>query len=118
MKVILYLHFSVSKTIDDELTISDLTDAVSFNLTITRPQDNAGYECRFWNSTSSEWSSDGLTSVQIEADVVTCESYHLSTFTVVVVEPLTTVAPTTQQGSSSQGKISMLYMKNWLVMVL
>ncbi|KAJ8029481.1 hypothetical protein HOLleu_28882 [Holothuria leucospilota] len=87
---------------DEELTISDLTDTVSFNLTITRPQDNVRYECRFWNSTTLEWSSDGLTSVQIEADVVTCESYHLSTFTLVVVDPLTTVAPTTQQGPSSQ----------------
>ncbi|XP_071845132.1 uncharacterized protein [Apostichopus japonicus] len=86
----------------DQLTVSDLSEPVTFNLTITRPQEGKSYECRFWDTDISEWSSSGLTSLLLEADTVTCETTHLSTFTLVVTDSSTTTPSPLEPSSQAE----------------
>ncbi|XP_072037597.1 uncharacterized protein [Amphiura filiformis] len=76
---------------DSELDITGLTTPITINITITRPQTNKSYECRYWSVSDTAWLSDGIDTVIQTTTLVTCLTHHLTQFTVMGVDlPITT----------------------------
>ena len=64
-------------------------------MTVTLPQAGKDYECRYWNDTSSEWASDGLTTIVVNSTEIDCNTTHLTSFTLIAVDAPSTLAVTT-----------------------
>ncbi|XP_072031504.1 uncharacterized protein [Amphiura filiformis] len=90
----------------EEIIIEDLTDPISINMTLTLPKTNRFYECSFWNATLSQWSTEGIATVEHSATDFECLSTHLTQFTVMALSNPTTVAPTASDDDVEKTSIS------------
>ncbi|XP_072046057.1 uncharacterized protein [Amphiura filiformis] len=93
-----------------ELSIQSLSDPISVTIPIT--QQSVTYECKFWDKTREEWSTDGVQSNTDTQGVVTCQTTHLSIFAVFTGDdplPTTTMAPWTGTAALVTARASSLF---------
>ena len=74
-------------------------------MTVTLPQAGKSYECRYWDTTSSAWLTDGLETVlnPDNTSLVQCLTDHLTAFTLMAVDTPTTDVPTDLVTDSTTG---------------
>ena len=77
------------------MSITNLSELISITLSVTQPQTSKSYECRYWDTVTSTWATDGMETVIDSSDAtqVECLTDHLTAFTLIAVEG-TTAMPT------------------------
>ncbi|XP_071963404.1 uncharacterized protein [Antedon mediterranea] len=65
-----------------EITVADLTDPITITIPLTNQQAHVTYECRYWDSAQSVWSTASVTTTAVYTNEVKCLSNHLSYFAV------------------------------------
>ncbi|XP_030832121.1 receptor for egg jelly 8 isoform X1 [Strongylocentrotus purpuratus] len=76
---------------NSELSITGLSSPISINMTASRLQSDKVYDCYWWDTSSSSWSQDGLTTVYHSSVLSECQTTHLSAFTLIAVDSPTTI---------------------------
>ncbi|XP_077988425.1 uncharacterized protein LOC144442926 [Glandiceps talaboti] len=79
---------------DETLNITGLSNPIIVNLTINSPDSSLVYTCKYWDEVASNWSTDGVTTIENDDNTVQCQVTHLSTFSVFSGTVPTTDAPT------------------------
>ncbi|XP_077988424.1 uncharacterized protein LOC144442925 [Glandiceps talaboti] len=67
---------------DETLNITGLSNPIIVNLTINSPDSSLVYTCKYWDEVASNWSTDGVTTIENDDNTVQCQVTHLSTFSV------------------------------------
>ncbi|XP_070543690.1 uncharacterized protein [Ptychodera flava] len=80
---------------DETLNITDLATPIKMNLTINSPDGTKLYTCKYWDEDTGAWSTDGVTTVEIDSSTVECQMNHLSEFSAFSSDPPSTVLPST-----------------------
>ncbi|XP_070541849.1 uncharacterized protein [Ptychodera flava] len=77
---------------DETLNITDLTTPIKMNLTINSQDSTKFYTCKYWDEDAAAWSTDGITTVEIDSATVECQMTHLSEFSAFSYDKPTTVS--------------------------
>ena len=74
------ISFSVTSN-GSKVNISNLTNPIQIQIPKTKNADaNYTFSCKYWNETTSQWSTDGVTLVSESAQIITCNVTHLTDF--------------------------------------
>ena len=65
----------------EELSVKSLSDPVSMTFPITLGSGSL-YKCKYLNTSSGQWSAEGVTTGQTTALGVECQTNHLSTYAI------------------------------------
>ncbi|XP_046551912.1 mucin-19-like [Haliotis rubra] len=65
---------------DQLSSITGLSVPVSMTFVVTRPQSGSTQSCKYWNTLSARWETDGLSVSSQSTSSVTCTSDHLTGF--------------------------------------
>ncbi|KAK6191655.1 hypothetical protein SNE40_003287 [Patella caerulea] len=60
--------------------VTSLAVPVTFVFPLTKPQSGKSYICKYWDTGSSSWKTDGMVTTGMDASTVTCTSNHLTSF--------------------------------------
>ena len=98
------IELTLGLQLPDDINLGDLT---SWNATEPNLPDGSWFECRYWDETLNEWSTNGVnqtaTEVNFETNEVKCFADHMSVFTATVNRepPAEVIAVTPVDDSSS-----------------
>ncbi|XP_054758721.2 uncharacterized protein LOC129264802 [Lytechinus pictus] len=91
------------------LNVSGLTTPVTISFPLTISLTGVSYGCVYWDSDLDDWSTDGMTSTTVDDSTVSCESTHLTEFTIMGTPVQSTAPPsTTAQTDELEGLTSLV----------
>ncbi|XP_071511055.1 uncharacterized protein [Diadema antillarum] len=86
-----------------ELNVTGLSSPVSINMTATILQNDKVYDCVYWDTDTSSWSTDGVNTVYHSATESECSTSHLTAFTLMANDAPTTIGFPTTAGETTEG---------------
>ncbi|XP_050408488.1 mucin-4 [Patella vulgata] len=60
--------------------VTSLAVPVRFVFPLTKPKSGKSYMCKYWDTGSSSWKTDGMVTTGMDSSTVTCTSNHLTSF--------------------------------------